>query len=239
MSPWEGQAGSTAAVECPEHCEHSGAQLVRKEQILIAEDDAYTAQDLKYRLESLHYEVRGITARAQEAVTLAESLRPDLVLMDIQLLGEMDGIEAAEQIRIFQVPVVYVSGYCDGPILNRAKLTEPYGYILKPYDTSHLQVSIEMGLYKHRLEQQRLEQFKGVQETLANVKTLRGRLSICCYCKQIHEETGNWIQIEAYIMKHSDASFTHGMCPECFERVKRQLEATEQGTGDSGLVVLG
>src|SRR5690348_9836248 len=80
-----------------------------KEQILIAEDDATVAQELKCRLESLGYEVAGITHCAEEAVALAERLRPDLVLMDIQLAGEMDGIEAAEQIRKFRVPLVYVS----------------------------------------------------------------------------------------------------------------------------------
>src|SRR5215831_5288370 len=115
-----------------------------KAQILIAEDDPSVAQELKCRLESLEYEVVGLTHYAEEAVDLADSLKPDLVLMDIQLAGEMDGIQAAEQIRKLRVPLIYVSGYCDGPMLQRAQHTEPYGYILKPYRTSDLRISVEM-----------------------------------------------------------------------------------------------
>ena len=91
------------------------AQQFGKAQILVAEDDATVAQELKCRLESLDYEVVAITQYAEEAVTLAEKLAPDLVLMDIQLRGEMDGIQAAEKIRKLRLPLIYVSGCCDGP----------------------------------------------------------------------------------------------------------------------------
>src|SRR2546422_225291 len=128
------------------------AEPMSKKQILIAEDDALIAHDMKERLESLDYEVSRTTPHAQEAVVLAQSLRRDLVLRDTGLPGELDGIEAAERIRALQVPVVYVTGYCDGPILERAKLSEPYGYILKPYQTRDFKTAIEMGLYKHRVE---------------------------------------------------------------------------------------
>src|SRR5690349_18708217 len=100
-----------------------------KPQILIAEDDALIVCDMKDRLESLGYEVLATAQRAREALVLVQDLKPDMVLMDIQLPGEMDGITAAEQIRMLHIPVVYVTGYCDGPLLERAKLTEPYGYI--------------------------------------------------------------------------------------------------------------
>jgi CheY-like chemotaxis protein len=210
-----------------------------KAQILIAEDDAIIAQDLKYKIETLGYEVAGITPSGELAVVMAESLRPDLVLMDIQLAGEMDGIQAAEQIRKLRVPLVYVSGCCDSPTLQRAQLTEPYGYVLKPYRTSDIRISVEMSLERHRTEQEREQLMKRFQEVLASVKTLTGRLSICCYCKKIRDEAGDWPDIETYVMKHSNASFTHGLCPDCFTRVQKRIEAVEEVDAPSGSVVLG
>jgi CheY-like chemotaxis protein len=210
-----------------------------KEQILIAEDDPTIAQDLKYKLEHLEHEVAGITDSAEEAIVLAERLRPDLVLMDIQLAGEMDGIQAAEQIRTLRVPIVYVSGYCDGPVLERAQRTEPYGYVLKPYRTDDLRISVEMSLQRHRAEQERERLLQRFNEVLASVKTLTGRLSICCYCKKIRDEAGDWPDLETYVMKHSHASFTHGMCPDCFTRLQKRIEAIEEVDAASGSVVLG
>ncbi|HTL59118.1 MAG TPA: response regulator [Candidatus Limnocylindrales bacterium] len=215
------------------------ARQFGKAQILVAEDDAIVAQELKCRLESLDYEVVGITQYAEQAVTLAEKLRPDLVLMDIQLRGEMDGIQAGEQIRKLRVPLIYVSGYCDGPVLERAQRTEPYGYILKPYRTADLRISVEMSLQRFRAEQERVRLLQRFREVLASVKTLTGQLAICCYCKKVRDEAGNWPDIETYLMQHSDASFTHGMCPECFTRLQERIQAIEQTGVAAGAVVLG
>jgi YesN/AraC family two-component response regulator len=159
--------------------------------------------------------------------------------MDIHLSGEMDGIQAAEQIRKFQIPVVYVTGYCDGSVLDRAELTEPYGYVLKPYETSDLKVAVQMALCRHRAEQARQQLLRRVQDILASVKTLTGRLSICCYCKKIKDATGRWPEVESYIMEHSYASFTHGICPGCFARMKRQIQALEKDGAASDSLVLG
>ncbi len=217
----------------------STPQPFGKAQILIAEDEPTVAQDLKCRLESLGYDVVGITNCGEHAVSLAESLRPDLVLMDIQLAGDMDGIQAAEQIRKFRIPLVFVSGYCDSPVLQRAQLTEPYGYVLKPYRTSDLKISVELSLQRYRAEQEREQLVKRFHEVLASVKTLTGRLSICCYCKKIKDEAGNWPDVETYLTKHSHASFTHGMCPECFAQVKKRIEAVEEVDASSSSLVLG
>lgn len=217
----------------------SQAQRFGKEQILIVEDDPTIAQDLKYKLQNLDYEVAGITPSAEEAIVLAQSLKPDLVLMDIHLAGEMDGIQAAEQIRTLRVPIVYVSGYYDGPVLQRAQRTEPYGYILKPYRTEDLRISVEMSLQRHRAEQERERLLQRFQEVLASLKTLTGRLSICCYCKKIKDEAGDWPDVETYVMKHSHASFTHGMCPDCLTRLQKRIDAIEKVDAASGSVVLG
>ena len=215
------------------------ARRFGREQLLIAQDDRTVAQELKCKLESLGYEVAGITHCAEQAIALTESLRPDLVLMDIHLAGEMDGIAAAEKIRQLRVPLVFVSGHCDELELQRAQLTEPYGYILKPYRSADLRISVELSIQRHRAELERERLLKRFQEVLASVRTLTGRLSICCYCKKIKDEAGNWPELETYVMQHSEASFTHGMCPDCFTRLKERIETIEEAGAPSGSVVLG
>src|SRR5262249_14704168 len=97
----------------------------------------------------------GVTRFGEEAIRLAEERRPDLVLMDIRLKGAMDGVAAAQEIRArFQLPVVYLTAYADDDTLGRARVTEPFGYILKPFQERELQTAIEMALYKHRSERE-------------------------------------------------------------------------------------
>jgi DNA-binding response OmpR family regulator len=94
-----------------------------------------------------------VVASGQTAIEAAQNSKPDLVLMDIHLKGKMDGIEAAQQIRnLVQIPVIYVTAYSDPEVLKRAKVTVPYGYIVKPFQTKELQAMIEIALYRHRIE---------------------------------------------------------------------------------------
>ncbi len=125
-----------------------------KAHVLIVEDDNITVMELRERLQGFGYGVSGAAAYGEEAIEKAEETRPDVVLMDIRLKGDMDGIEAAEQIRArFDIPVVYLTAYTDEDTLQRAKVTEPYGYILKPFQERELYITIEVALYKHRAEQ--------------------------------------------------------------------------------------
>jgi PAS domain S-box-containing protein len=117
------------------------------------EDEEIVAADLATHLGLLGYEVSATAARGEEAVNLARQFRPDLVLMDIHLKGPMDGVEAAEIIRrAFDLPVIYLTAHSDRATLQRAKLTEPFGYILKPFEERELESHIEMALYKHQIE---------------------------------------------------------------------------------------
>src|SRR5262249_29883906 len=122
-------------------------------RILIVEDEVIVAKDVQNRLIRLGYDVAGMTALGEEAVTLSGELRPDLILMDIRLKGCMDGVTAAELIRDrWGVPVVYLTAYADDETLGRARRTEPFGYILKPFEERELRTVIEMALYKHEAE---------------------------------------------------------------------------------------
>jgi len=127
-----------------------------KAQILIVEDDSIIVMELEDRLYSLGYTVCSATAYGEEAIDKAAELGPDLVLMDIRLKGAMDGIEAAAEIRErYDIPVVYLTAYADTNTLQRAQITEPYSYLIKPFEERELQIAIEMALYKHRMEKER------------------------------------------------------------------------------------
>jgi PAS domain S-box-containing protein len=121
--------------------------------ILVVEDEAIVADDLSETLRSLGYTVAGTARTGEIALGKVSETHPDLVLMDIHLASAMDGIETAAAIHSrYGTPVIFLTAYADNALLERAKVTEPYGYILKPYDERGLQSSIEMALYKHRME---------------------------------------------------------------------------------------
>ncbi len=123
-------------------------------RILVVEDESIVALDIQNRLESMGYEVPATVASGERAVEQAGVLHPDLVLMDIQLQGHMDGVEAADQIRQqFGIPVVYLTANADHPTVQRAKVTEPFGYVIKPFEERELHTTIEVALYKHQAEQ--------------------------------------------------------------------------------------
>ena len=122
--------------------------------ILIVEDEAIVAMDLKLHLQDLGYGVAGLASTGEEAVALATSLRPALVLMDITLGTGMDGIDAARHMQALGLPVVFLTAFADEATLMRAKDSAPYGYLLKPFDERSLHSTIEMALYRHRMEQE-------------------------------------------------------------------------------------
>ncbi len=125
-------------------------------QILVVEDDSIIVMELEDRLYSLGYVVCATTAYGEEAIDKAAELGPDLVLMDIRLKGAMDGIQAATEIRErYDIPVVYLTAYTDNNTLERAQITEPYSYIIKPFEERELHIAIEMALYKHHMEKER------------------------------------------------------------------------------------
>ena len=141
-----------------------------KATILIVEDEAIVAADLAGKLRRCDYDVVGMTARGEEAVDLAQARRPDLVLMDIKLAGAMDGVTAAELIRQqCDLPVIYLTAHSDRATLQRAKLTEPFGYILKPFEERELETHIEMALYKHQADRKLREQREWLRITLTSI----------------------------------------------------------------------
>jgi PAS domain S-box-containing protein len=121
--------------------------------IMIVEDEVVVAMELEEALRAMGYKVNSIVSSGEEAITRVEIVPPDLILMDIKLGGELDGIEAAGRIReAHDIPVVYLTAYADEHTLNRAKVTEPFGYLLKPTSERELRTTIEVSLYRHQQE---------------------------------------------------------------------------------------
>jgi DNA-binding NtrC family response regulator len=191
-----------------------------KKKILIVEDEIIIARELEIILRNLRYEVCATVVSGEAALQATEKYRPDLILMDIMLIGDMDGIETSSRITSANdLPVVYITAYDDQQMLDRAKLTEPYGFILKPFETRTLYVVIEIALYKHQAEKERKELLQQLKDALAKVKIMSGLLPICASCKKIRDDKGYWNQIEKYIQERSDVDFSHSICPECAKKL--------------------
>lgn len=136
-----------------------------KTKILIAEDEFIIAMDIKKILEKLGYEVTSFVGKGTDAISRAEIEKPDLVLMDIMLSGPFSGIEAAEVIKNkFHIPIVYLTALTDDETLQKAKITEPGAYLLKPFDQRGLHSAIEIALYKYKMETQLKLKTKELEE---------------------------------------------------------------------------
>ena len=201
----------------------SSPQNIGRPRLLVVEDEAIVVADLQERLAALGYEVAGTADTAEGAVQQARLLQPDLVLMDIMLRGVTRGTEAARTIREeLKLPVVYLTANTEDSTFYEARNTNLAGYILKPFDDREMRIVIEIALYKHRAECERETLIRQLEEALAQVKTLRGMLPICAWCKKIRDDNGYWRQVESYISDHSEAVFTHAMCPECTARMLQE-----------------
>ena len=153
---------------------------LRKGNILIVEDERVVALNLQDQLEKLGFQVYGVVASGEEALRQITGKKPDLVLMDIKLKGTMDGVEAAALLRNqFKLPVVYLTAYADETTLERAKATEPLGYLVKPFTHRDLRVTIELALSKHRLvvERQELEAERRQVQKMESLGALAGGIA--------------------------------------------------------------
>lgn len=124
---------------------------MEKLNIFIVEDESIVAKDIQNNLIKLGYNVVGIANNGKDAIDQIKETNPDVILMDIMIKGDLTGIEVAEQVRKhISVPVIFLTAYADESTLSRAKVTEPYGYILKPFKEIDLHSTIEMAVYKHQ-----------------------------------------------------------------------------------------
>ena len=158
-------------------------------RLLLVEDDPTTSLFVATVLRTEGYRVVGTAASGAEAIALTQAERPDLILMDIELAGAMDGIDAAYAIREGTgCPIVFLTSHTDPDVLDRARNVEPHGYVLKPLDPRALRPAIEMALHKHRMERERKELIERLQQALAEVDQLRGLFPICAWCRKVRDD---------------------------------------------------
>lgn len=175
-------------------------------KILVVEDERITAEDIKDGLISLGYKVPGVVYSGEDAVIKAGELRPDLVLMDIRLEGEMDGIEAAEEIKKhYDIPVIYLTAYSDESTLERAKKTEPSGYVLKepsgfihkPFEESELHSVIEITLYRHKMEKTHDQWIAALLESINEALIATDSNGKIKFMNNMAEDITGWIHEDA------------------------------------------
>ena len=190
--------------------------------VLIAEDDFLVVEMIKGLLRELGHTVVGHAVNGREAVAMTKELAPDVVLMDIKM-PEMDGIEAAGHIeRECPTPLVVVTAHESPALVKRASHAGVGAYLVKPPMASEIDraITVAMARFKDMAELSRLnreltERNEELQQALAQIQTLRGLIPICASCKKIRDDAGYWQQVDVYLREHTQAEFTHGLCPDC------------------------
>ena len=193
--------------------------------ILIVDDEPNNLSILRQLLTTRGYKVRPII-NGELALKAAETLVPDLILLDIMMPDGMDGFEVCAALKKMEtvktVPVIFLSALDDTENKVRAFECGGVDYITKPFEQAEVltRVSTHLDLHNtrrdlaeknHSLEKVNRE----LEKALAEIKTLQGILPICCHCKKIRDDDGYWNRIDEYITDHTEARFSHGLCPDC------------------------
>ena len=190
-------------------------------KILVAEDQAVSRHILAASLRKWGYEVEAVEDGRRAWQALQSEDAPQLVILDWLMPG-MDGIEICRQIR--QHPRMRPN-YLILLTARRGQEDKIHGlqsgaddYITKPFDREELRARVQVGIRVLELQQALAQRVRELEDALSRVKTLQGLLPICSYCKKIRDDRNYWQQVEAYISNHSEAQFSHGICPECLKK---------------------
>ncbi|RME49425.1 MAG: response regulator [Caldilineae bacterium] len=198
-----------------------------KVRVLMAEDDYLVGKMIRGMLEKIGYTIVGEATDGTEALSLVQALRPDVVLMDIKM-PDMDGIEATRRIQeCCPTPVVVMTAFDRQELVERATEAGVGAYLVKPPNAPEIEraVTVAMARFRDMQELRRLN--AELQKALAEVKQLSGLLPICSSCKKIRDDEGYWHQVEVYIRDHTDADFSHGLCPDCAQKLYPDFFAEE------------
>lgn len=201
-------------------------------RVMIVEDEGIVALQIRSSLEQRGYPVAGVFATGEAALAAVGSSAPDLVLMDMKLQGELDGIQTASLLRERHgLPVIFLTAHSEDSTVERAKRAEPYGYLLKPFNIQELYIAIEVAFHKHKIDREKDILTRDLKAALQKVKQLSGLLPICASCKRIRNDEGYWVQIEQYIRDHSEAQFSHGICRECAKKIYPEYCTEDEADG--------
>ena len=196
--------------------------------VLIAEDDRVTAEILARTLQRWNYETTIVCDGAQAWEQLRGATVPTLVILDWMMPG-MDGPDVCRRVRA-ELPLAHMylllvtARETRGDVIAGLEAGAD-DYIIKPFDPDELRARVAVGIRVLTLQQKLAERVGELEAALSNVKQLRGLLPICSYCKRIRGDDQYWQQVEGYIVEHSDAQFSHGICPSCFATVSAEIDA--------------
>jgi AmiR/NasT family two-component response regulator len=193
-------------------------------RVLIVEDNILVGELIEGILKKLGYHVVGLAYDGFQSLKAMDRLvdtpdRPDVILMDIEMPG-MNGIEASRHIQArYPTPVVMLTAYDEPDLVGEASEAGAGAYLLKPPNIGELERAIVIAIarFDDMIELRRLN--AELQAALDQVRTLSGLLPICAACKKIRDDQGYWHQVESYIQEHSDAKFSHGICPDCARKL--------------------
>lgn len=201
-----------------------------KMRILVAEDDAVTRKILAATLERLGWEV--ITASDGTAAwdtleTLGGENAPELVLLDWMMPG-MDGIEICRKLRStpgFEfIYIILLTSRSEKEDLAMGLMAGANDYIAKPFHPIELESRVRVGVRMVKLQRSLASRVTELEAALAHVQRLQGLLPICSYCKKVRNEANYWEQVDSYLTTHSDVELTHGICPQCLEKMMKQVD---------------
>ena len=196
-------------------------------RMLVADDDRVASAILAKTLARWNLAVTVVEDGAAALRALEASVEPTLAILD-WMMPELEGAEVCRRVRrekpLANMYLMLLTSLEDRNHVIEGLEAGADDYLVKPFDPGELHARIHVGLRVLKLQDTLAERVTDLQEALANVKQLHGLLPICSYCKRIRGDNRYWQQVEAYIAAHSDAHFTHGICPECFETVKSQFE---------------
>ena len=216
---------------------------MRKTKILVVEDESIVARDIRNMLLGLGYEVTAVVPGAKTAVQKAQETNPDIVLMDVMLQGEITGVEAAEQIYTnFSIPVVYLTAYADSTTVQQAKKTEPFGYIIKPFEERELQTTIEIALYKYKMQMELKDRERWLSTILKSIgdgviaTNKNGEIT---FMNPLAETLTGWKLNQALDRTLSDVFKVMNQKPGKMQRIsiKRILKGEETALSDESILV--
>lgn len=210
-------------------------------KVLVVDDEPVNLQLLENILQDSH-DVMLADSGARALASISEQM-PDLILLDV-MMPEMSGFDLCRQLkadeRYRDIPVIFITALSGGDSESMGLQLGAMDYIVKPFVINHVRLRVRNQLeLKHRSEQlvaQRAaleERTRELESALMRIKRLEGLIPICMYCKKIRNTHEIWQSLEEYLAEHSDASFTHGMCPECLERHLNGLHAMFDGNGSN------
>lgn len=179
-----------------------------QKKILIVEDESIVAMDIKQSVEKLGYEVLGIASTGQKALDfLGKKNKPDLILMDIMIKGDLSGIDISEHVNHHHhIPVIFLTAYADEKTLEKAKITNPYGYILKPFREVDLKTNIEVALHKHKENSKLLDKIDAYSTVVAHSDNIRPYIFIKNKSRFIKTNVDDLFYVEAlkdYVIFHT------------------------------------